>query len=273
MIIKFTDQGNLEALMKAIKAKFPGAQTLQPLQTEHMSQYTSYNRVLFADASDEAQIRATIQDHGFTVAAPDSQTVAPGGSDAEQKLQAANFYFTALRHRGSFGFTSKEYFDKTGRFDDSFLHPEGLLQALPQGFSNWREPEWYWGNSSADPDDFITGYISLFERGFVELVHGSDEWEKRDPAQVRAVASRYYFIASKKYGALFTSSKAHWDEREQLGDSDYDELRLALPSEVLYESEDEWSYLECAENPKDLENGRRLMIAAGFTELDESLIP
>jgi hypothetical protein len=261
-----------------------GATVVRPLAT--LTSYAMFEKVLVDKDDDAEAIKRSVAEIGLSACEVEPRitiTDAPGRLSYPARRAAAHkFYFIANADRGSFSFTSKEFFDAHGRVDGSFLGDVELEAALPAGFTNFADPEWYRNDCEVDDDAWIAAYHELLLCGFTELAWNwkKEKYTPRDSAQARHAAEKFYFIAATKYDlpAFFVVRKDYWDVYGKLDDcyNDTDDLdwQLARPFGFHNAASAEFDYKNSRDSDmRHFKIGRRLLLAAGFTELDESEIP
>ena len=181
MIIRFNGPGDLKNLKAIIKRLVPTSTVLLPLATE--TTYEQFHKVLANGQDNQIVVRALLKEYGFSIAEVSprlriSEAMAGRLSYADRRKLAEKIYFIALEYRRSFVFTSKEHFDTYRRIDNSLLGYEALEAALPAGFVNYAEREFYYRDSDINGFDFLAGHSALRDQGFVELVRQGDQFVK-----------------------------------------------------------------------------------------------
>jgi hypothetical protein len=97
----------------------------------------------------------------------------------------------------------------------------------------------------------------------------------KDTAAQRAAGANYYFfpVSDDDTQAFFITQKSVWDADGGLDDGSSDDdspFDIARPFGLHNASEDEWDYRDSRDEKRDFKIGRRLLLAAGFTELPAS---
>ncbi len=247
--------------------------------------YAKYAKVI-VDTDDEPDVlKTSIAAVGLTVCEVEPRiTIADGPNrlhDAARHALASNFYFIAMADRGSFVFSRKDHYDAENRIDGSFMGDAQLEAALPVGFTNSAEPEWYVGECEVNDDAWIGAYLDLIAAGFTELRHNykTKKYEPKDVEAVRKAAELFYFFALTKYDSpcFMVTTKKSWEEEGEIDDgynwTDENPFSIARPDGVHNASEHEWDYKDSRDKMRDFKIGRRLFLAAGFTELPQSEVP